>query len=239
MKSIIIIFLFIFIFEQAHSQSFGEYPAFTDWYENPLGFHPLNLHTSSGIIVPAVAAAACLLFTKRDTLLINRISFYSEGGISKGYYLPKTTMCQNNIGFFYHTRNWLHLGAEFNVYHPRDEFNNTWGFGIRPMVRFLPINKENYRLFFESGAGLIYFLNEFPQPTSGYGEFNEPRMGTKWNGSPKYGIGAEINIDKSFSVLFGARHVHISNGDTKGTERNPGHDSNGFYLGFSYKPIKN
>ncbi|MBK7872955.1 MAG: hypothetical protein IPJ74_20950 [Saprospiraceae bacterium] len=45
-------------------------------------------------------------------------------------------------------------------------------------------------------------------------------MGTKWNGSPKYGIGAEINIDKSFSLLFGAG-VHISNGDTKGQSAIP------------------
>ncbi|MFN7117667.1 MAG: acyloxyacyl hydrolase [Saprospiraceae bacterium] len=238
MKKILFIGLILTMLQNAHAQKLGTLPPFTDWYENPLGFHPLNLHTGNGIIIPAIAATACLLLTKKDTTLVNKISFYSNSGISHGYYLPKTTMYQNNTGFFIHLRKWLHIGAEFTVYHPRDGFNDTWGFGVRPMVRFLPIQKDSYRIFFESGAGLMYFLKEFPQPTSGYGEFSEPRTGTRWNGTPKYGVGAEVNVNQSLALNFGVQHVHVSNGNTWGKERNPGHDSNGFYIGFAYRPMQ-
>ncbi len=239
MKKEIIFILGILVWQNVQAQKIGEFPALTDWYENPLGFHPLNLHTSNGILIPAIAATACLLLTKKDSILINKISFYSDNGISHGYFVPRTIMYQNNTGFFIHTRRWLHIGAEFTIYHPRDGFNDTWGFGLRPMIRFLPVDKDSYRLFFESGAGLMYFINEFPQPTSGFGEFSEPRKGTHWNGTPQYGIGAEVNVNQSLALNFGVQHVHVSNGNTWGEERNPGHDSNGFYVGFSYRPIKN
>lgn len=205
--------------------SYGEH-----WYNNPLGFKPLNLHTSMGFIVPAVAVGAVVLLTKKDTSLHNRLSIYNEVGLSWGYKYPHTFMLQNNTGINFMLRRYISVGVEFDVYLPRDDFNKTTGFAIRPFARFYPVNKEKWRMYFESGGGFIYLLDEFPKPTD-----KDNRLGTNFNGTTKYGLGVEINFNKSTAVVFGVRHLHISNGNTKGEERNPSHDSNGFFIGLSHK----
>lgn len=208
----------------------AQFPYGDHWYSNPLGFKPLELHSSMGFILPAVAVGTCLLLTKKDTNLHNRLSVYNETGLSWGYKYPYSFLPQNNTGINYQLRKFMSVGVEFDVYFPRDDFNKTTGFAIRPFARFYPVNKRKWRLFFESGGGFIYLLNEYPQPTD-----QDNRLGTHWNGTTKYGLGSEINFDKANAILFGIRHVHISNGNKKGVERNPSHDSNGFFLGISHK----
>jgi hypothetical protein len=231
-RKLIILTIVLFIFDarflSAQTFSYGDH-----WYDNPLGFSPVKLHTSNGFFIPALAVAACLLLTEKDTALANRISYYDETGISWGYKYPYTTVYQNNTGFVYSLRKWMKIGAEISFYFPNDDFNGTAGIGIRPFARFYPINNDDWRIFFESGAGFIYFFDYFPKPTD-----QDNRLGTNLNGMPKYGIGGEINIYRNISILFGIRHVHVSNGNTKGVERNPSHDSNGFFIGFSYIPEK-
>lgn len=217
------------------NNSFGSLPPFTKWYQNPLGVSPISLHTGNGIYLPAIAATAILIFTKKDTTLKKRISYYYDIGVSYGYYASKTTVYQNDIGILFKVKKYMSLGAEFMTYKVSDDVNNTWGFGIRPFVRFYPIHKDNFKLFFQSGAGLMYFIKEFPQPS---GFFGDNRMGTNSNGSSKYGIGTEFNLNKQLSGTVGLWHVHVSNGDHPSYERNPGHDSNGFSIGLIYKPIK-
>lgn len=212
------------------SSSKAQFPYGDHWYSNPLGFKPLELHSSMGFILPAVSVGACLLLTKRDTSLHNRLSVYNETGLSWGYKYPYSFLPQNNTGINYQLRKFMSVGVEFDVYFPREDFNKTTGFAIRPFARFYPVNKSKWRLFFESGGGFIYLLDEYPQPTD-----QDNRLGTRWNGTTKYGLGSEINFDQENAILFGIRHVHISNGNKKGVERNPSHDSNGFFLGISHK----
>lgn len=230
-----LLFLALLAFAQPSFGQFGEYPPFTKWYQNPLGFQPLNLHTSAGIILPALAATACLLLTDKDTSIVNKFSWYDQFGVSWGYYGSQTTVYQNNVGLLFHARKWLALGGEFTTYHVSDAVNNTWGFGLRPFVRFYPIHREKFRLYFESGAGIIAFVEKFPQPSGFFGDY---RTGTYLNGSPKYGIGAEFNLNPALSLQVGIQHVHISNGNTWGAENNPGHDSNGFSVGVMWRPGK-
>lgn len=213
------------------SQSFGQYPPFTKWYQNPLGFNPVNLHTSSGIILPAVAATAVLLLSRNDKTLSNRFSCYDDLGVSYGYYGSRTTVYQNNIGLLYRARKFMALGAEFSTVYVNDDKNNTWGAGLRPFVRFYPLHREHFKLFFQSGAGLILFADTYPKPS---GFFGDNREGTRLNGSPKYGIGAEFKLGRHITGQAGLWHIHFSNGDNPGDNRNPGHDSNGFSIGLMY-----
>lgn len=208
----------------------AQYVIDDEWYNNPLGFEPVNMHTSMGFIIPAVAVGTCLLLTKRDTALARRLSVYNENGFGWGYKYPYSFMPQNNTGINFQLRRFMSIGVEFDVYAPRDEYNKTVGFAIRPFARFYAFNKDNWRLYFESGGGFVYFPVEYPKPTP-----QDDRLGTQWNGTTKYGIGSEINILPSTSLMFGVRHLHVSNGNTKGVERNPSHDSNGFFIGLSAK----
>lgn len=218
--------LLLFISQQSRAQ----YPYGDHWYTNPLGFKPLELHAGMGFLVPAVAVGTIMLLTKKDTSLHNRLSVYNETGLSWGYKYPHTFMPQNNTGINFMLRKYMSVGVEFDIYLPRDNFNKTTGFAIRPFARFYPVNTEKWRMYFESGGGFIYMLDQFPKPTD-----QDNRLGTNWNGTTKYGLGSEINFNKSTAILFGVRHLHISNGNTKGEERNPSHDSNGFFIGISHK----
>lgn len=213
--------------------SFGKLPPFTKWYQNPLGVSPVALHTGNGLYLPAIAATAIIVFTKRDTTLQNRLWYYDDVGVSFGYYGSKTTVYQNNLGLLFRVRKYMSLGAEFTTAHVTDSKNNTWGFGVRPFVRFYAIGGENFKLFFQSGAGLILFADNYPKPS---GFFGDNRDGTRLNGSPKYGIGTEFKINPQLAGQLALWHVHFSNGDHPSYERNPGHDSNGFSLGLIYKP---
>lgn len=226
-KRILLTFLALVILT---SNSQAQYSYGDHWYDNPLGFEPLNLHTSMGFIVPAVAVGTCLLLTANDTTIKNRLSIYNEIGLSWGYKYPYTFLPTNNLGINYQLRRFMSVGVEFDVLFPHDNFNSTTGFAIRPFARFYPFNRERWRLYFESGGGFIYTLKEFPLPTD-----QDNRLGLQLNGITKYRIGGEVNFNSYTSIMFGLRHLHISNGNTKGVERNPSHDSNGFFIGMTFK----
>jgi len=239
-QPIILLLLSSFTFKQTFAQKpnepgIGQYPPFTEWYQNPLGISPISLHTANGIIIPVLAATTILLFTKKDTTLTNRLSWYDDIGVSFGYYASKTTVYQNNFGMLYQVRKYMSLGAEFSTVYVYDDVNSTWGLGVRPFVRFYPVNKNDFKLFFQSGAGLIYFAENYPKPS---GFFGDNREGTKLNGSPKYGIGTEFRLNKNLFAQVALWHIHFSNGDHPSYDRNPGHDSNGFSFGLMYTPDK-
>jgi len=232
MKKCVVLLGALFISWTAQAQ-FGKLPPFTRWHQNPLSFQPLKLHTSNAIIIPGLAAGFCLWLTQRDTSLAKQLSWFEEVGYAKAYNPSYTEVWQNNFGVLFQSRKWLSLGAEWNTYRVGgDGKNDTWGFGLRPFVRFYPLNRGRLRLYFESGAGVMYFLEKFPQPS---GFFGDSRTGTNWNGSPKYGFGAEWQVSERLSVQASWRHVHVSNGNAQGTENNPGHDSNGANVGLIWQ----
>lgn len=201
------------------------------WYTNPLGFEPVKLHTSMGFLIPAVVVTSCLLLTSKDSSLEHKVSYYNEAGLSWGYKYPYAVLVQNSTGVNFFLRRYLSVGCEIDEYVPSDDFNHTVGFAIRPFARFYAVNQDSWKLYFESGGGFVYFLDEFPKPTD-----RDDRLGTQLNGTTKYGIGTYVSLNRHTDVLFGIRHVHVSNGNTKGVERNPSHDSNGFFVGVSYIP---
>lgn len=206
----------------------AQFPVGDKWYQNPLGFEPVSLHTRNGFLFPAAAVGLVLLLTPKDSSLQNRVSIYNSNGYSVGYKYPYTSLYQNSTGLVYKVRNWVSVGVEMDLYLPSDAYNSSLGIAIRPFARFYPIHNEKFNLYFESGGGMVYFMDNFPKPTD-----QDNRLGTFWNGTTKYGIGSEWKIDTKTKLLFGLQHVHVSNGNTRGAERNPSHDSNGAFIGFS------
>ncbi len=222
------VYLIIIVVLMMAPDSQAQYWPGDTWYNNPLGFDPLKLHSSMGFLLPASAAGVLLLLTHNDSSAAGKLSFYNDAGLSWGYKYPETFMPHNNTGINYKLRNFLSVGVEFSVLFPADDFNSTTGFAVRPFFRFYPVSNDTWKLYFESGGGLVYTFSEFPLPTD-----RDGRRGLNLNGITKYGIGADIFISRSISVSFSIKHLHISNGNIEGEERNPSHDSNGFYLGIS------
>lgn len=200
------------------------WPPDEQWYENPLGFEPLSLHTRNGFLLPAIAVGIGLLVTDIDSTTGESV-WTADIGTAWGYKYPNTVLHQIAVGRMWQARTWLSVGVEGLFYLPRDGFNAPVGFGVRPFARFYPISTAGFRFYLESGGGLIWFTPYFPQPTD-----RDPRLGTPWNGTTKYGIGVEFEVG-TLRIHGGIRHVHVSNGNTSGVGRNPSHDSNGPYIG--------
>jgi opacity protein-like surface antigen len=192
------------------------------------------LNNSFGFVWGSAAIAACLIFTKNDSAFQKRFSVYQEAGLGFGYKSPYTSVFQNDIGLLYSVREWMSLGLGWNTFHFKDKTNNTWSFGVRPFVRWYPYKSKKTEFFFEYGAGLSYSLTSFPLTGTGW-EADTARTGTQFNLTSIYSIGGEFRLSNRFSFQSGVRHFHLSNGNLAGIQRNPSHDSNGFFVGFIYQ----
>jgi opacity protein-like surface antigen len=209
------------------------YPPHTEWYQDPLGLRPVELSSAPGFAWGAAAVAACLLLTKNDSSFRKRIYLYEEAGVGGGYKPPYTLVIQNNAGVLYKVRQWMAVGAAFNAFYLTDGVNNTLATGVRPFARWYAWRQKRFHLFFEYGAGVSYSIDRFPLTGTGY-EADTARTGTHFNYTPTYCIGTEIKITGNMMIQAGVRHTHLSNGNIKGIDRNPSHDSNGFFAGVLY-----
>jgi len=200
---------------------------------NPLGFTPLVLHFGRGAgYLALVTGAAYFINKKNKEVEDKRLSFYLESGTMWSYEFPYTLIPETNLGVNYKVLKWLSYGADMGIYHPRDDFNQSTGLSmLRIFNRFYFKDTDKFRVWFESGVGVVYFTKIFPVSTD-----RDERSGTFWNGVVKYGAAAEYNINPSLSVLLGVRHLHFSNADIKGRQRNPSSDSHGIFLGVNYNP---
>lgn len=235
-KNIILLIFIITAFSspKLFGQNPGIYPQFTKWYQDPLGLRPLQLSTAMGFVWGSAAVASSLIFTKKDQGFRKEISLYNETLAGKGYKPPYTHVLQNESGIIYDIRTWMSVGLGLNSLHFKDQTNDTWCFGIRPFARWYPVRTNKTKIFVEYGAGISYSLQRFPLTGTGL-EADTARTGTKFNLTSKYGIGFIIKYDKHFSIVSGFRHFHLSNGNIAGIERNPSHDSNGFFAGVIYR----
>ena len=227
------VIILLFCFEAVFAQNGKLYPPYTKWYQDPLGLKPVELSSAAGFFWGSAAVAACLIFTKRNPSFHKKIFFYQEAGAYAGYKSPYTFALQNNTGLLYKLRERMSVGMEMNTFHYGDNTNNSFGFGMRPFARWYFIKGKRVSMFFEYGAGLSYSLNRFPLKGTGYAA-DTLRTGTKFNFTTKYSTGTEIRLSHNFYLQAGARHIHLSNANIKGIDRNPSYDGNGLFAGLLF-----
>lgn len=206
------------------------FPPGDRWHQNPLGFSPLELHTSRALVLAGAAAGLALVLTEASGP-DERVSLYAQAGLAEAYKGPFTTVWTAEAGALWHARRWLALGGEVAWYEFRDGWNRTGGLAVRPMIRWYPLFRPSLRLFFESGAGLLWTRDAYPAPSA-----YDPRDGLRLNGATRYGVGAEVGLGRGWLLLAGVRHQHVSNGNVRGADRNPSHDSNGAFVGAAWTP---
>ena len=208
---------------------------FVQWAQNPFGFYPVGLEGGTGFAwgISAIGATFLLgeIFSKKDTLSKDRFSVFEEPGVTVGYGNRKGfTVGINNTGVQYRVLRWMGVGGEITSYMYQGPLNNTAGFGARPFVRWYIVHKNNWNLFFEYGAGIIWNLANFPITNDN----GSGRVGTHFNFTPKYSIGADFKVLDQVFISVGVRHVHVSNAYIFGFDRNPAFDSDGFFFGVRF-----
>tara|TARA_B100000315_G_C14316184_1_gene468658 strand:- start:44 stop:625 length:582 start_codon:yes stop_codon:yes gene_type:complete len=96
------------------------------------------------------------------------------------------------------------------------------GLGGAGYLRWRPVTGDLIGPFVEGGLGMLFTTEPFPPGR------------TVWNFSPKYGLGAELDVSVRFNLVIAYRHVHFSNGKGFGHPRNPSYDGNGIVLAISW-----
>lgn len=91
------------------------------------------------------------------------------------------------------------------------------------MLRSHWIRMENWSMFVEGGAGVIWSDERFPAG------------GTRWNFTPQAGLGMTWRLDDTTHLIGGVRWYHISNANMNGTDRNPGYNSLMVYAGLLFE----
>lgn len=131
------------------------------------------------------------------------------------YYLLNTLSLAGNLYAMYPH------GFRFEGF-DEHEVRNTFGLGASLMLRCEFVQLFGQNLFAEAGIGFVTTSKDFPP------------LGTRWNFTQRYGFGMNIPINESLILIFGVRHMHISNG--KGFVReNPQYNGNGVYFGTKFE----
>ena len=139
----------------------------------------------------------------------------------------------DNVGVQYRIMRWMGVGGEITTYIYQGPLNNTAGFGARPFARWYIVHKNNWDLFFEYGAGIIWNLQNFPVTNdAGPGR----RLAPSSTSCPKYSLGAEFKLQEQMFVTVGIRHVHVSNGYIFGPDRQPGFRFRWFFYCRALRP---
>lgn len=216
------VLLALFLALPAQSQN---YPPFTKWYQNPLGLKPVELHTSNAILIPGIAVGIIKLLDhyKRSTESLDFVGV--QIGNTRNYFMEPYNASHMAFSIQFQIAKKIHFGIENNYsFIPSQD---AYGGGIRPYFLFDFYRNNRLSISFYSGAGLIFFNHNYPQKDI---YFDEIKEGTRLNGSPKYGLRIETKIFKRAHLGLELAHVHFSNGNTIGPERNPGYDGNGLFI---------
>lgn len=88
------------------------------------------------------------------------------------------------------------------------------------LVRSHWIRAENWSIYVDGGAGIIFTTGDVPE------------VGSSFNFTPQVGGGASFAINENQRIMTGLRWYHISNADT--FESNPGLDTLFGYVGINF-----
>ena len=103
------------------------------------------------------------------------------------------------------------INLEVNTLYFDQPGENAVGLNLNGMFRWHFAKRENWSIFFDSGAGILVTTNDVP------------RQAAAFNFTPQLGGGASFKLKNNRHLFVGLRWHHISHAETFG--RNPGRDS--------------
>jgi len=129
-----------------------------------------------------------------------------------------------HLGMGYYFWDNISINLEFVAGGVDPDFADTSsavGFDLIGRWHFFESDDQNFSVFLEGGAGMLWTDDPFPA------------AGTHQNFTPQAGLGLTWDVGQRVRLLSGVRWHHISNADKTGEDRNPGYDGVMVYAGFN------
>ena len=118
------------------------------------------------------------------------------------------------------------LNLELNGYHGDVDFDaDVYIVGLSLVGRWHFLRGDKWTIFFDGGGGVNYADQEFPQ---------YPVDGTNFNFTGKLGFGGTFQLRDNTHLIGGVRYFHLSNGQIRKHDDNPGYDAIQFWGGLMW-----
>ncbi len=150
--------------------------------------------------------------------------WYVQGGLGLDISDASNQIYLLGGGVSYFVVDGLSLNLELNGLAVNQLGDDALGLGLTFLARFHFLNRPNWSMYAEVGAGILGTTADVPGPTD-----EEPRGGTRFSFTPQIGGGCTFQISPEMHLVTGIRWYHISNANTWAD--NPGRDSILFYCG--------
>lgn len=135
-------------------------------------------------------------------------------------------------GYYFHDNHQANLELEgyysdereevpYDEFGPGDSQDVIIG-GLGLLLRWHFLARERFSLFLDGGGSITDANVAFP---SG---------GTHFNFTGKIGLGASLRLDERMHLIGGARYFHLSNGQIRKSDDNPGYDGIQIWAGLMW-----
>ncbi len=144
--------------------------------------------------------------------------WYLQGGFATDLDDASFFLAGGGLSHFFHDGHSVNL--ELNGLSVNQPGDDALGATLTFLMRSHWIRGENWSLYVDGGAGIIFTTD------------NVPAAGSSFNFTPQVGGGASFAINDTQRLMTGLRWYHISNADT--FESNPGLDTVFGYVGINF-----
>ena len=188
---------------------------------NPLGIDNsfIGLDRENGFFIMSAVTLGSYFLIKH-TSDNDRLDFYQAHA---GYYNGDGyNVFMQNFGVEREYSPWFSMRAEGNI----QEFikntpgGSTFGVGFKIYSHWSLFGQKKLSPFFEYGAGPFFALNKFPS------------NGSRFSFNLTYAVGLEYTLGNKNKIRFDVNFIHHSNAGL--ANRNPGFDSNGISVSYSW-----
>ena len=188
---------------------------------NPLGIDNsfIGLDRENGFFIMSAFTLGSYFLIK-NTSEGDKVDYYQ---VHTGYFNGDGyNVFMQNIGVEREYSPWFSLRAEGNI----QEFikNNsggcTFGLGFKIYSHWSLFGQKKFSPFFEYGAGPFVAFNQFPS------------NGSRFSFNLTYALGLEYTLGNKNKIRLDVNFIHHSNAGL--TNRNPGFDSNGVTVSYSW-----
>lgn len=225
--TLVICTLILSVNVSAKSLGSGSYETKEDWPDFPGLKSSSFLTLTNQDVFIGVASAAALSYYLSEYVFEDQkdITFYNlRSGMSQG---SGKRIYLQNFGVEKRLSSWFAAGLEVNSQYWKDYQTAASGQregiggGAMAFFRWYPLDIGKASLFIEYGTGVFYGNRPFP--------FD----GTRFTFNHLSHVGVEYPLDSNTKLRFGYGNFHQSNNNWQ--EPNPGSNSNGFTINFSWK----